>query len=160
MFFRKICLIAIPSGFFNVWLRQNGVQQFVTITRRPFNASVGQGYPQRNMTSEMTVRYETCTVCFFIFMNLQLYYLFMQLPCVLMRDNTFLAGIFTFLVCLTKKVKITTKNISSPIITLTQGGWIYKFIQFSLIEKWANVFYENPRNMKEARYVTYLTRNK
>ena len=71
----------------------------------------------------------------------------MQLPCVIMRDNMFFAGIFTFLVCLrfeflkvfyperseglknlnlnrkqTKKVKITTKNILSQMIT--QGSCI------------------------------------
>ena len=34
---------------------------------------------------------------------------------------------------------MTTKNILSQIIT--QGGWIYKFIQFNLIEKCANYFY-------------------
>ena len=34
---------------------------------------------------------------------------------------------------------------------ITQGGLIYKFIQFNLIEKCANVFYENPRNVKEVR---------
>ena len=67
MFFRKICLIAIPSGFFNVWLRQNGVQQFVTITRRPFNASVGQldswtGLPTKeyDFTDDCTVRNLYC----------------------------------------------------------------------------------------------------
>ena len=48
----------------------------------------------------------------------------MQLPCVIMRDDEFFAGI-----------KITTKNILSQMIT--QGGWIYKFIQFNLIEKCA-----------------------
>ena len=39
---------------------------------------------------------------------------------------------------------------------ITQGGWIYKFIQFNLIEKCANFFYENPRNMKGARYKMLL----
>ena len=73
----------------------------------------------------------------------------------------FFAGIFTFLVCFRfnsflnlkktkKKVKITTKNILSQMIT--QGGWIYKFIQFNLIE----FFYENPRNMKGARWKMLL----
>ena len=68
----------------------------------------------------------------------------MQLPCVIMRDDMFFAGIFTFLVVRlglinlnlnrkqTKKVKITTKNILSQMIT--HGGWIYKYIQFNLIE--------------------------
>ena len=46
----------------------------------------------------------------------------MQLSCVIMRDDVFFAGI-----------KITTKNILSQMIT--QGDWIYKFIQFNLIEK-------------------------
>ena len=54
----------------------------------------------------------------------------------------------------TKKVKITTKHILSQIIT--QGGWIYKLIQLYLIEKCANFFYENPRNMKGARYKMLL----
>ena len=73
----------------------------------------------------------------------------MQLPCVIMRDDMIFARFFTFLVCSmfkkpefnrkqTKKVKITTKNILSQMIT--QGGWIYKFIQFNLIEKCANFF--------------------
>ena len=48
-----------------------------------------------------------------------------------------------------KKVKITTRNILSQMIT--QCGWIYKFIQFNLIVKCAN-FYGNPWNMKEARH--------
>ena len=94
------------------------------------------------------VRFEACTK----------QYLFMQLPCVIMRDIIFFAGIFTFLVCLrfkqTKKVKITTKNILSQ--KITQGGWIYKIIQFNLIEKCANFFYENPRNMKGARYLSLI----
>ena len=39
---------------------------------------------------------------------------------------------------------------------ITQGGWIYKFIQFNLIEKCANFFYKNPRNIKGARYKMLL----
>ena len=54
----------------------------------------------------------------------------------------------------TKKVKITTKNILSQ--KITQGGWIYKIIQFNLIEICANLFYENPRNMKGATYKMLL----
>ena len=83
----------------------------------------------------------------------------MQLPCVIMRDDMFFAGIFTFLVWSrfklkknlnlnrkqTKKVKITTKNILSQMIT--QGGWIYKFIQFNLIEKCANFFFMKIREI-------------
>ena len=34
---------------------------------------------------------------------------------------------------------------------ITQGGWIYKFIQFNLIEICANFFFENPKNMNRAR---------
>ena len=49
---------------------------------------------------------------------------------------------------------MTTKNILSQMIT--QGEWIYKFIQFNLIEKCANYFYENPRNMKGARFKILL----
>ena len=33
---------------------------------------------------------------------------------------------------------------------ITQGGWIYKFNQFNLIEKCA-IFYENPRNIKRSQ---------
>ena len=51
----------------------------------------------------------------------------------------------------TNKVKITTKNMLFQMIK--QGG---KFIQFNLIEKCANFFYENPRNMKGARYKMLL----
>ena len=55
----------------------------------------------------------------------------------------------------TSKVKITTKNMLSQMIT--QGGWIYKFIQFNLIEPYVRIFfYENPRNMKGARYKMLL----
>ena len=39
---------------------------------------------------------------------------------------------------------------------ITQCGWIYKCIQFNPIEKCANLFYENPRNMKGARYKMLL----
>ena len=49
---------------------------------------------------------------------------------------------------------MTTINTSSQMIT--QGGWIYKFIQFNLIEKCENYFYENPRNMKGARFKILL----
>ena len=38
---------------------------------------------------------------------------------------------------------------------ITQGGWIYKFIQFNLSEKCA-IFFLNQRNMKGARYKTLL----
>ena len=41
---------------------------------------------------------------------------------------------------------------------ITQGGWINKFIQFNLIEKCANFFYENPWNMEGARYKMLLIR--
>ena len=55
----------------------------------------------------------------------------------------------------TKKVKITTENILSQMIT--QGGWIHKFIQFNLIKKMCEFFFnENPRNMKGARYKMLL----
>ena len=41
---------------------------------------------------------------------------------------------------------------------ITQGGWIYKFIQFNLIEPYVRIFfYENPRNMKGARYKMFLS---
>ena len=39
---------------------------------------------------------------------------------------------------------------------ITQGGWIFKFIQFDLIENCANFFYENPRNMKGKGYKMLL----
>ena len=69
----------------------------------------------------------------------------MQLPCAIMRDDMFFAttyGIKNLNLNLkqTKKVKVATKNILSQIIT--QGHWIYKFIQFNLIEKCVNFFYE------------------
>ena len=35
---------------------------------------------------------------------------------------------------------------------IKQGCWIYLFFPFNLIEKCANFFFENPRNMKGARY--------
>ena len=50
----------------------------------------------------------------------------MPLPCVIMRDDMFFVGIFTFLVCL-----------------IPQGGWMYRFIQFNLIETCAIFFHEN-----------------
>ena len=61
----------------------------------------------------------------------------------------------------TKKVKITTKNIFSQMIT--QDGWIYKFIKLNLKENMRFFFSENPRNMKGARYkmlLIYLRTNK
>ena len=85
----------------------------------------------------------------------------MQLPCVIMQDNMFFCRDFYFYLLglnlnltQTKKVKITTKNILSQMIT--QGGSIYKFIQFNLIEKCANLFHENPRKMKGTRYKMLL----
>ena len=74
----------------------------------------------------------------------------MQLPCVIMREDIFFAAIFTFLVCLrfkklefkpktNQKSKNHNKNILSQMIT--QGGWIYKFIQFNLSEKCAIFFF-------------------
>ena len=38
--------------------------------------------------------------------------LFMQLPCVIMKDDMFFAGIFTFLVCLRFKFKPKTNQKS------------------------------------------------
>ena len=78
-------------------------------------------------------------------------------------------GIFTFLVCLwfkklkfkpktNQKVKITTKNILSQMVT--QGVWIYKFIKFKLKEKCANLFYENPRNMYKMLLICLGTNKK
>ena len=54
----------------------------------------------------------------------------MPLPCVIMRDDMFFVGIFTFLVCL-----------------IPQGGWMYRFIQFNLIETFSQnrikiIFYQ------------------
>ena len=39
---------------------------------------------------------------------------------------------------------------------ITQGVWINKLFQFNPIEKWEIFFYENPRNMKGARFKMLL----
>ena len=43
----------------------------------------------------------------------------MQLPCVIMRNDMFFAGIFTFLVCLRFKFKFWIPNVTCPIYNAT-----------------------------------------
>ena len=51
-----------------------------------------------------------------------IYYLFMQLPCVIMRDDMFFAGIFTFLVCF--RFKLKNHNNKKHIVPNYNTRWL------------------------------------